>query len=182
MRLLEHLRARLPSRAQIASSRWLIWLGPWLQHPKLWHWSRRGVSMGVALGVFFGLLIPIAQIPLSVVAAVVLRANIPTAVASTLVTNPLTFGPIYYGAYRLGAWVTGSTDRPKMGEIAKPQPLVDNDTPHVWQRISRLGKPLLVGLSITAVLVGLMAYGLISLIWQWRTWAKRRHRLRKKLS
>ena len=95
MSLLQKLRRHVPTREQIAHNRWLAWLRPWLQHPKLWHWSRRGVAMGVALGVFFGLLIPIAQIPLSVAAAVVMRANIPTAVASTLVSNPVTFGPIY---------------------------------------------------------------------------------------
>ncbi|MDO9012883.1 MAG: DUF2062 domain-containing protein [Gallionella sp.] len=65
----------------------------------------------MALGVFFGLLIPIAQIPLTVAAAIVMRANVPAAAASTLITNPITFGPIYYGAYWLGAWVT-SEDAP----------------------------------------------------------------------
>nr|WP_249221378.1 DUF2062 domain-containing protein [Cupriavidus sp. KK10] len=53
--------------------------------------SRRGL----ALEFFFGLLIPLAQIPLSAAAAVALRANVPAAVASPLVTNPMTLGPIY---------------------------------------------------------------------------------------
>lgn len=178
MKLLERLRSRIPSREQILRSRWLAWLQPWLQHPKLWHWSRRGVAMGVALGVFFGLLIPIAQIPLSVAAAIVMRANIPTAVASTLVSNPVTFGPIYYGAYRLGVWVTGSKERPKTLDLANPQHLIGAEEIGFWQRITSLGKPLLVGLSITAVLMGLLTYGVISLIWRWRTLAKRRGRLR----
>jgi uncharacterized protein (DUF2062 family) len=56
----------------------------------------------MALGFFFGLLVPLAQIPLSAAAAVTLRANVPAAVASTLVTNPVTFGPLYYAAWRLG--------------------------------------------------------------------------------
>lgn len=182
MNLLQRLRGsltrRLPSREQISRNRWLAWMQPWLQHPKLWHWSRRGVAMGVALGVFFGLLIPIAQIPLSVAAAIIMRANIPTAVASTLVSNPVTFGPIYYGAYRLGVWVTGSKERPKTIDLHDPQHALEPEDTTFWQRITNLGKPLLVGLSITAVLMGLLTYGITSLIWRWRTLAKRRGRRR----
>ena len=176
MSLLERLRARIPTREQISRNRWLAWLGPWLQQPKLWHWSRRGVAMGVALGVFFGLLIPVAQIPLSVVAAVLLRANVPAAVASTLVSNPLTFAPIYYGAYRLGVWVTSEKAPPQDIEVIGTQEL--ENTLSLWQRIAALGKPLVVGLCITALLMGLLSYGLISLAWRWRTMSKRRGRRR----
>lgn len=176
MSLLERLRARIPTREQISRNRWLAWLGPWLQQPKLWHWSRRGVAMGVALGVFFGLLIPVAQIPLSVAAAVLLRANVPAAVASTLVSNPLTFAPIYYGAYRLGVWVTSEKAPPQDIEVIGTQEL--ENTLSLWQRIAALGKPLVVGLCITALLMGLLSYGLISLAWRWRTVSKRRGRRR----
>jgi len=167
MGLRERLRRYIPTREQIHNNRWLGWLGPWLHQPKLWHWSRRGVSLGVALGVFFGLLIPIAQIPVSVAVAVVLRANIPAAAASTLVTNPITFGPVYYGAYHLGAWVTGAK--------AVPAPAIAEDA-SLWERVTALGRPLLVGLAITAVLVGLTTYVLIALIWRWRILSKRRNR------
>lgn len=176
MSLLERLRARIPSRAQISRNRWLAWLGPWLDQPKLWHWSRRGVAMGVAVGVFFGLLVPLAQIPLSVGAAIVLRVNVPAAVASTLVSNPLTFAPIYYGAYRLGIWITGEKAVPKDLEVIGTDEI--ENTLSLWQRIAALGKPLVVGLCITAVLMGLLSYALISLVWRWRTVTKRRSRRR----
>lgn len=175
MSRLEKLRARIPTRDEITRNRWLAWLGPWLHNPKLWHWSRRGVALGVAVGVFFGLIIPIAQIPLSVAAAAVLRANIPVAVASTLVSNPVTYGPIYYGAYRLGVWVTGESKPPDASASIK---LAGLENPSLWQRIGALGKPLLVGLSITAVLTGLITYAVITLAWRWRTVSKRRKRLR----
>lgn len=172
---LDKLRASFPTRAQIKANRWLAWLGPWLHHPKLWHWSRRGVALGVSLGVFFGLLVPIAQIPFSVAAAVMLRANIPAAVASTLVSNPVTFGPIYYGAYRLGVWATGEATPMRAADVIE---LEETQNPSLWQRISTLGKPLLVGLSITAALTGLITYALITLVWRWRTMSKRRNRMR----
>ncbi|MBG6071651.1 MULTISPECIES: DUF2062 domain-containing protein [unclassified Polaromonas] len=176
MSLLDRLRARIPSRQQISRNRWLAWLGPWLDQPKLWHWSRRGVAMGVAVGVFFGLLVPLAQIPLLVGAAIVLRVNVPAAVASTLVSNPLTFAPIYYGAYRLGIWVTGEKAVHKDLEVIGAEEI--ENTLSLWQRIAALGKPLVVGLCITAVLMGLLSYALISLVWRWRTMAKRRGRRR----
>lgn len=179
MSLRKRLQRYIPSREQIYGNRWLAWLGPWLHDPKLWHWSRRGVALGVALGVFFGLLVPIAQIPLTVTAAIVMRANVPVAAASTLITNPITFAPIYYGAYRLGAWVTGEEVPVNSADKLSAQKIgaVDDDA-NIWQRFIALGKPLLVGLSITATLIGFFTYGLITLIWRWRILLKRRGRMR----
>jgi len=172
MSIRERLRRRLPTREQLQANRWLRWLGPWLNKPALWHWSRRGVALGVALGMFFGLLVPIAQIPLSAAAAVVLRANVPAAVVSTLVTNPVTFAPIYYMAYRVGSWLTGEAPPPAgSGEELVP------DLPReatAWERIRALGKPLLLGLGIMATLTGIVCYAAISLVWRWQTLRRRK--------
>jgi len=191
MGLRERLRAMVPTRAQIRENRWLRWLGPLLRRPRLWRWSRRGVALGVALGVFFGLLIPVAQIPLSVGAAVVMRANVPAAAVSTLVTNPLTFGPLYYGAYRLGHWVTGTTPnnqgrngngavQKSAKELQAAEELKAAGLPkeeiRVWQRMLSVGKPLLLGLAIIATFMGLLSYALIALVWHGWTWLKRRKR------
>ncbi|MDP3537071.1 MAG: DUF2062 domain-containing protein [Azonexus sp.] len=182
MNWISRFHLRLPSREKLLRSPGLRWLAPWLSHPKLWAWSRRGVALGVALGLFFGLLIPLAQIPLSAAAAIVLRANLPAAAASTLISNPVTYGPIYYAAYRLGNWVTGESALP--AEIP-PSSAVEGSTGEaedrsdrsVWQRIKALGKPLLVGLSIMATLAGLLTYWIVDLVWRWRTmrrWRQRR--------
>jgi uncharacterized protein len=180
MSRLTRLRAMIPTRAQIRDNRWLRWLSPWLRKPRLWRWSRRGVAMGVALGIFFGLLVPVAQIPLSVGAAVLLRANVPAAAASTLVTNPLTFGPLYYVAYRLGHRIL---DEPLAPAIAHAPDLQKADLPQhphqpIWSRVSALGKPLMLGLVILATLMGLLSYGITSLAWHGWTWFKRRRRRR----
>jgi hypothetical protein len=160
----------IPSREQIMGNRWLRWLHPFLGHPQLWHWSRRGVAMGVALGVFFGLLIPFAQIPFSTGAAVLLRANVPAAAASTLVTNPVTFGPVYYAAYHLGTWIYGTGDNANYPDTP---PEVEQDL-SIWERLSQLGLPLITGLAIMAVIFGLASYFVISAVWYWRVMAKRR--------
>lgn len=188
MRIRDRLRTLVPTRAQIRDNRWLRWLGPVLGRPRLWRWSRRGVALGVALGIFFGLLIPVAQIPLSVGAAVMLRANVPAAAVSTLVTNPLTFGPLYYAAYKLGHWVTGTPTRtidpalsPSNGHAQTDTNGVDaaalpKEEVRLWQRVTALGKPLLLGLAIIATLMGLLSYALIALTWHAWTWFKRRKR------
>lgn len=67
--LIRRLRALAPSREQLETNPWLRRLTPWLADPKLWCWSRRGVAMGVAIGLFIGFLIPIAQILLAAAAA-----------------------------------------------------------------------------------------------------------------
>lgn len=170
------LRRFLPSREQIEGNRWLRWLGPRLLHPRLWHFSRRGVAIGVGLGVFFGLLVPIAQIPLAAGTAVLLRANVPVAVGSTLVTNPVTFAPIYLFAHRLGATLLGEN-----GNAAAPAAQAADAEAAWWQRLMALGKPLLLGLAILAVAAGLATYGLILLFWRVKTtwhWKRRKRKTR----
>jgi hypothetical protein len=42
-------------------------MAPLLRHPRLWHLTRASVARGVAIGVFFGFLIPLGQIPAAAV-------------------------------------------------------------------------------------------------------------------
>ena len=177
------LRRYLPTPESIHGNRWLRWIGPALHHPRLWRFSRRGLALGVALGLFFGLLVPVAQIPLSAGAAVLMRANLPAAVACTLVTNPLTFGPVYYGAWQLGRFVLRE---PADAAAAPPLPsaVIEAGAPADggwWQRTLRqiggVGKPLLLGLALVACAAGLLAYFAVSWAWALRVWWLRRRRL-----
>lgn len=182
-------KAWLPAPETIRENRWLRWMGPVLHHPNLWRFSRKGVALGFALGIFFGLLIPVAQIPLSASVAVLLRANLPMAVASTLVTNPVTFGPVYYGAYRLGRRVLGESKVPDpvakaqlKQATAEPPPdqSVGERVQHSLRYLSTVGKPLVVGLLIVASVSGLAAYFLISILWVLKTQWTRARRLRQR--
>lgn len=183
---MEKLARFLPSRQQLRENRWLRWMGPALHHPRLWHLSRRGLALGVALGIFFGLLIPLAQIPLSAAGAVALRANLPAAVASTLVTNPATLGPIYFAAWKLGATLLGDgSDEPKPVELteavqAQAQAHValqpEMPRPGVLARLRAVGKPLMLGLAVLAVTCSLTAYYVVSWLWIRRVRWKRRRR------
>ena len=53
--LIQRLRAWAPGREQLESHPWLRRFAPQLAHPKLGHWSRRGVAAGMAIGLFIGL-------------------------------------------------------------------------------------------------------------------------------
>ena len=169
----------LPSPQALQGNRWLRWIGPALHHPRLWHLNRRGVALGLALGLFFGLLIPIAQIPLAGGAAVLLRANVPMAVASTLVTNPVTFGPVYYAAWRTGSAILGDDGRAKPPAAQAPEEPQGSWWHRAWQRIEQAGKPLLLGLAIFATSFGLLGYLLVTLVWRLKVVLARRRRCRK---
>ena len=150
---MERFKRWLPDTTTVRDNRWLRWLGPALYHPALWSLRRRGLARGMALGIFFGLLIPVAQIPLSAGAAVLLRAHVPADIASTLVTNPVTFGPVYYAAWKLGDFLLG-----------------DGST--------GVGMSLVTGLATLAIGLSALTYVLVSQVWRWRVVRKRRQRSR----
>jgi uncharacterized protein (DUF2062 family) len=163
--LIRRLRALAPGREQLEANPWLRRLAPYLADPKLWCWSRRGVALGMAIGLFIGFLIPVAQILLAAAAAVILRGNVPIAAAGTLVTNPLTVPPIYYAAYQLGAWATGSS---ATAAVSWADPV------SVLASLGAIGVPLFTGLAITASFAAVASYLLISQVWIWHVAAKRR--------
>ena len=176
----------LPTRESLEGNRWLRWLGPALFHHRLWHMSRRGIALGVAIGVFFGFLIPIAQIPFSAAVAVALRANVPSAVASTLVTNPVTFAPVYYAAWQVGSFILSDSATPApvlsavptasgtTTDLAQPAPWWQR----AWQGVQAAGKPLVLGLALFACTFGLLSYAVVSLVWRAKVVLTRRARLR----
>jgi len=173
------LRRILPSAESVKRNRWVGWIGPALHHPRLWHLNRRGVALGVAIGIFFGFLIPVAQIPIAAVVAVWLRGNIVAAVSSTLITNPFTFAPIYLVGYRLGAFILGHDDVPMDTVVAQQVAEQASSILVTWSdKFLAVGRPLIVGMSLMAVLGAFIAYFGVLGIWrlfvsyEWR----RRHR------
>jgi hypothetical protein len=169
----------LPTRDAITQSRLLRWLGPRIHDPLLWHVNRRSVARGVALGVFFGLMIPIAQIPAAAIASLMLRGNLWIASVSTLVSNPLTYGPLYYFAYRLGAGVIGARTPANLtaDDVERPIRMIDS-LAQAWAWLTGIGQPLLIGMLIMAITGAVIAYWGTQLFWRMRVTAKWR-RLRR---
>jgi uncharacterized protein (DUF2062 family) len=177
------IRKYLPDEQAVQKNRLLRWLGPILRHPRLWHINRRGIALGLAIGVFMGLLIPIAQIPFSAVLAIILRANLPIAIASTLVTNPFTFAPLYYLAYRIGGALVGNDDPAVTEESLEKQIEGLADWLGYWfEKVAALGRPLVVGLAVIASAGAVLAYFGVTLLWRlqvmWRLRLRRKRRQR----
>ncbi len=160
-------RRILPPADRVTRNRLLNRLGPRLADPRLWYINRRAITLGLAVGVFFGLLVPTAQAPLAVTTAVFLRGNLAAAIAGTLVSNPLTFVPIYMLAYRVGAAVLHTPYNERWTAIlgAETHGFIAQ-LHNWWAAVSAAGKPLAVGLTVLAVAGAVMAYLLVDLAWR----------------
>jgi uncharacterized protein (DUF2062 family) len=161
--MIDRLKKMLPSQQSMQNNRWLNWMGPRLFHPRLWRMHRKGVSLGVGIGVFFAFLIPIAQIPLAAVLSMWLRANIPAAALATIVNNPLTFPPVYYAAWELGRWILS---------------LAQHDA-SALEKGDNQGSALSTGLSEVsfACVFSVLGYVLVQLVWIRRVRRRRSNRL-----
>jgi uncharacterized protein (DUF2062 family) len=161
-----YLRDRLPKPEIILNNKYLLWMKPWLGHPRLWHMHRGSVSLGIAIGAVTGLIPGPVQILLA-------------AAAGTFVTNPLTFIPLYMFAFSMGTVVTGE----KISLLAPPdlsfswtEPWLI--VPAMWNWFMSLGPSLLVGLAILAVLLALVGYFGTRIVWRivvTRLWHRRHH-------
>lgn len=177
----KHLKRILPDHESVRRNRLLGPLRHVLGDPRLWHVNRRGISLGLAIGIFFGLLVPVAQILFAAAAAVVSRANVPTAVASTLVTNPFTFAPIYVLAYKLGSLLLGTpVESGDEQAVVAAAVRAGDSLQGYWNWLVTHGKPLALGLLVAAVVFSTLAYGAAQLAWRLATLARARQRRRRR--
>lgn len=167
----------LPSHESIKGHRLLRWLGPRLHDPSLWRINRRTVARAVAIGAFFGLMIPVAQIPAAVIVSLSLRANLWIAAVSTLISNPFTYAPLYYFAYHLGARLLGIVPQPEAATVPVHESLGEWFA-NAWTWLSGIGQPLLLGMLLMAIVGAAAGYALTHIAWRWHILQKRRQSLR----
>ncbi|GAB3630608.1 hypothetical protein PTE30175_03257 [Pandoraea terrae] len=147
---------------RLLRSRWLRPHARALLRRSLWQITPRAVALGLACGVFFGVLIPVGQIFVAMLAAAMLRGNLLVAAAGTFITNPLTLPFVYIGAHKLGGWMM-SWWRPGDLEATVAAAARAGEA-----AIASLGRfdvgaatmHLLVGLTTCAIAGALLAYGL----------------------
>ncbi len=178
--LMRHwIKHRIPTEDTIKAHPSLRWMGPLLRRPWLWQLNRRRVALGAGIGVFFGFLFPVLQIAAAALFAVLLRANLPVAVVATLVTNPLTYAPVFLAAYETGSALLGepvaAVAAEQLADEAQSLPAIE---PGWLSRAGAIGKPLLLGLAVFAVVGGLAAWTLVHVAWTLGVRTKRRRRLR----
>jgi len=176
------LKKYMPAPDKVSQHKMLRWMGPTLTRPSLWQANRRSIALGLSIGVFMGLIIPLAQIPFAAILAILLRANLPVAVASTLVTNPFTFAPVYFLAYKLGDFILNAgepvlTEAMIDSQVAQVTQLTEGGALGIFQRIGDIGAPLFTGLFILASITAVLVYFTVSLLW--RLGVLLRHRKRR---
>jgi uncharacterized protein (DUF2062 family) len=173
-------RKFLPSHDAIRGNRHIARLGPWLQHHNLWHLHRRSVAGGIAVGLFAGLIPgsnPV-QFTAAALLAIAFRVNLPLAAVVTLYSNPFTIVPLYYAAFKLGQLALLETG----GQLPEFAFSLEGKgfgewIPAALHWLASVGKPLIVGLPLLAVLLALIGY--FATDWSWRltvrcAWRRRR--------
>jgi uncharacterized protein (DUF2062 family) len=179
-------RRFLPSHDSIRANRHVARLGPWIQHHNLWHLHRRSVAGGVAAGLFAGL-IPGSN-PVQFTAAALLaiagRVNLPIAMLVTLYSNPFTIVPLYFAAFKLGQFALLQ----RGGGLPPLAFGLENKgfgewLPAALEWLAGVGKPLVVGLPLLALLLAVTGYFAVD--WAWRltvrfAWQERKRRRKRR--
>ena len=150
------LRRWLPDPASLRARRGLRWMGPLLERPWLWHVNRNSIAKGLAIGIFFGTLVPFGQALVAGVVAIALRANLPAAVLATFVSNPMTTPAILLAAYYTGSAVLG--EAPALPGFAEDAGWL--------AKIGAMGEPLILGLTLLAVAGAIVTYCGVQLAWR----------------
>lgn len=166
----KYFRRFLPSHESIRQNRYVAWFGPRLQHHNLWHLHRRSVAGGVAAGLFAGLIPgsnPV-QFTAGAVLAILFRVNLPIAMLVTLYSNPFTIVPLYFTAFKLGQFVllrSGGGGLPPLALGLEGKGLTEW-LPAAVDWLASVGKPLVIGLPLLAILLAVTGYFLVD--WAWR--------------
>lgn len=146
---------------RLLRSRWLRPHAPRLLQRGLWRVTPRGVAIGLAVGVFFGILVPFGQMFVALLAAALLRGNLALAVAGTLVTNPLTVPFVYVGAHRVGKWLLTWTPQQELDATVAAATQAKES---LLAQLANLDfgaatLHLLCGLTVFAIVGAVLAYG-----------------------
>jgi uncharacterized protein (DUF2062 family) len=155
---------------RLLRSRWLRPHAGLLLRRSLWQATPRGVAIGLACGVFFGILIPFGQMLVAILVAALLRGNLFLAAVGTFVTNPLTAPFVYLGAHRLGRWML---DWSPQAEIEATVAAATRASESFWSQLTNFDfgtatLHLATGLMASAVVCGVLAYAIGFLAVQWR--------------
>ena len=169
----------MPSREQLAESKWMKPFGSRILHSEFWRFTRRSVPRGVAMGLFVGVffLIPGVQIIGAALFCVPVRGNIPIAAGMTCLTNPFTTPFLILASLPIGNLFGFHADGGAiMAMYHNSAPLSD------WLAwlASDAAPALVIGLFIIAVVSALIGYFISIFVWRWwvaRKWRRRAQRM-----
>lgn len=131
-------------------------LGRILEREALWHFNRRCVARGVAVGLFWAFVPVPFQMVFSGFTAFVANANLPAAVISVWVSNPATIPPLAYFCYTVGQAVLGTSSTPY--DVAWSIEWLSSFLVHNWP-------PLLLGCLIVGTTTAVLGYLFTRIAW-----------------
>ena len=179
-RSIQWFKNHIPTRESMEHNRWMRPFAHHLMHSELWRPTRRSVQRGVALGLFVGVMIPLAHFIVATFIAVFVRANIPAALAATFIGFPVIYVGLVALAYKIGKWVFHLDAMTTIQPIAGT--MQTTDAGHFLQRLTGAGLHTAFGLFVIATLLASLGYLITGLVWRWRLGRKviaRRERFRR---
>jgi hypothetical protein len=120
----------------------------------LWIPCRDTVASGLAIGLFFSMmLMPFQMLPAAIIAMRV-RANVPFAIAACWLTNPITAAPVMFAQFKIGQWMRDVLSVPMPGFLAK----VHFEVPGAG---TFNAASYILGMISTGVILALLAYPIV---------------------
>ena len=179
-RAADWFRHHVPTREKLERNRFLRPFAHRLLHSELWRFTRRSVPRGVALGLFVGVMIPLAHFVVAAFLAIFVRANIPAAMLATFVGFPVIYVFIVLLAYRIGEWLLHIDAATQIQPISSTMQVTE--TGHLLQRITGDGLPTALGLFVIATVLASLGYIATSFGWRWWVARKRQRRIRSRMT
>ncbi|MFM5953007.1 MAG: DUF2062 domain-containing protein [Novosphingobium sp.] len=174
-RLQAWLHSHVPTREQLEHNRWVKPFAGTVLRSELWRFNRRSVPRGVALGLFVGVMIPLAHFVVATFIAVFVRANIPAALAATFIGFPVIYVAIVAAAYKIGELILHLDSMTGVAPISEAMQRTQTD--HLLQQLTGAGLETALGLFIIATVLSSVGYLVSSLGWRWWIARKRARRL-----
>ena len=119
--------------------------------------------MGVAVGLFCGLIPGPLQVAATIMCCSVLRANVVAGVVATFYTNPLTIIPLYIAAFHIGEHLLPGTHVLPAFADATIGSAEWIRAMYAW--VQSLGWPIVVGLPVMALGFAVNGYWLVNYLW-----------------
>lgn len=161
-----------PHFAKVRTHPKLQCFGNLLHDPNLWHFNRRSLSGGMAVGLFAAFVPIPMQMILAAAIAILLRVNLPLSVSLVWLTNPITMPPIYYGCYKLGTYLLRIP--PENVEFCFSMECLSNMTGSILQ-------PFLLGSFVIGILSASTGYLLVNILWRLHVRRSWRERIEKRI-
>ncbi len=169
------VKNNMPSREQLAQSKWMKPFGSRILHSEFWRFTRRSVPRGVAMGLFVGVffLIPGVQIIGAALFCVPVRGNIPIAAGMTFLTNPFTTPFLILASLPIGNLFGFHADGSAITSMYERSAPISEWL--AWLA-SDAAPALVLGLFIIAVVSAVIGYLISIFVWRW--WVARKWRRR----